>query len=234
MIGAVLLDLGGVLVDLGPSSALPHGRLDWRGRQALLGALGRSRRSWRLEDLEDELFAPWRSEHERRMEHGREARWEPHVARLGTDLAAEELLAIWCEPYLESLAPLPGAVDAVRALAAAGRRLALVSNVPLPGDLYRRALAESALFEPFDELCFSYDRGSRKPSPKMVTAALAALNAAPHEAVMVGDRRATDVAAGRAAGTRTVWVRRNKAPGPAADAEIDDVTALPELLAGWT
>ena len=233
MIEAVLLDLGGVLADLGPNAALPHGRFDWRGRQALLTRLRGLRRVKNLDHLEDRLFVPWRLEYERRAELGREADWTPHFAAIGAEAPASELLGTWCEPYLESLAPLPGAVDTVGELVAAGHRMALISNVPLPGDLYRRAFAESGLFEPFEATYFSYDTGSRKPSPKMVNTALAALGVPAWRAVMVGDRRASDVAAGRAAATRTVWLRSNRAPGPAADAEIDDIRELPALLSSW-
>lgn len=50
---------------------------------------------------------------------------------------------------------------------------------------------------------------------------------------MVGDRRDSDIAAGRLAGTRTVWVRSDRRDGPAPDAAIASIAELPELLASW-
>ncbi|MGH9464874.1 MAG: HAD family hydrolase, partial [Thermoanaerobaculia bacterium] len=112
-----------------------------------------------------------------------------------------------------------------------GLRLAVCSNVPLPGILYRRLLVRHRLAEPIESFHFSYDEGSRKPSPAMLRAALKALEVAPAQAVMVGDRRSTDVAAGRAAGTRTVWIRSEDGGGPQAEHTIRGIAELPALLA---
>lgn len=237
MIETVLVDMGGVLLEMGASNGLPAGKLDWRGRRVLLERLRRDHRRLTLDDLDELLFAPWRREHEQRYERMREADWGPHLERLrhrtGSAAGDLELLAAWFEPYGESLAPFEGARDALDSLADAGRSLALISNVPLPGALYRQVLARHRLDGAFARLGFSYDEGSRKPSPKMLLAALSALGTEPDRAVMVGDRPATDVAAGRAAGTRTVLVRSSHRDGPAPDAEIGSLAELPALLARW-
>jgi HAD superfamily hydrolase (TIGR01509 family) len=237
VIGAALIDLGGVLIDMGSSNALPTGRHDWRGRRALLGLLRRDGGRLALDDLEELLFAPWRREHDSRYARMHEADWRPHLERLrartGSRRSDFELLDAWFEPYGQSLQPIAGAREALDRLAAMGLALALVSNVPLPGALYRPVLARHHLVDPFARLAFSYDEGSRKPSPKMLLATLSALGTAPDRAVMVGDRPATDVAAGRAAGTRTVRVRSPHREGPPADAEIASLAELPALLARW-
>ena len=82
----------------------------------------------------------------------------------------------------------------------------------------------------FDCLCFSYDKGSRKPSPALLRMAMAEIEVAPAAAVMVGDRRERDIAAGRLAGTRTVWIHGADDGGPEADATIDSLAELPDLL----
>lgn len=237
MIGTVLLDMGGVLLETGASNGLPAGKLDWRGRRALLQRLRRDHRRLTLEELDDLLFDPWRREHESRYERMREAAWEPHLERLrrrtGTGAGDLELLAAWFEPYGQSLAPVAGAREALARLAKMGLSLALISNVPLPGELYRAVLERHGLAGFFARLGFSYDQGSRKPSPRMLLTTLSALGTEPDHAVMVGDRAASDVAAGRAAGTRTVWVRSSHRDGPAPDAEIASVTELPALLERW-
>jgi HAD superfamily hydrolase (TIGR01662 family) len=231
---AVLFDMGGVLLDMGNAAGMPTGRADWRGREVLAHALEKSGGRVALEDLEEILFAPWRAEHARRYETGHEARWEPHLARLRRATGARArnltLLAAWFRPYAEQLAPLPGAREVLGELGAAGVRLALVSNVPLPGRLYERVLRRHGLLAPFAARLFSYDAGSRKPSPAMLRQALDALEVSPGDAVMVGDRRRTDVAAGRAAGVRTVWLRGGDHEGPRPDVEIDALHELPAAL----
>jgi FMN phosphatase YigB (HAD superfamily) len=118
------------------------------------------------------------------------------------------------------------------ALGEAGLPLALVSNVALPGWLYARRLEAWGLAEHFRGLWFSYDAGSRKPAPHMLRTALSRLGVEPAAAVMVGDRRSTDVAAGHAAGTRTVWLRSRHAEGPEPDVTIDRLSELPAALLG--
>jgi putative hydrolase of the HAD superfamily len=236
---AVLVDMGGVLLEMHNPRGLPQGRHDWRGREALLRTLAQSgaRAGARLslDTLESELFAPWRAEYERRYELGREASWAPHLRRLrrATGARAQDLrlLGAWFGPYADTLAPLPGARQALAAFAAAALRVAVVSNVALPGRLFHRVLRRHGLDRGIASFHWSYDAGSRKPSPAMLLAALQALDTEPAEAVMVGDRRRSDVAGGRAAGVRTVWVRSEHREGPAGDWEVDSLAEVPALLA---
>jgi D-glycero-D-manno-heptose 1,7-bisphosphate phosphatase len=64
----------------------------------------------------------------------------------------------------------------------------------------------------------------------MIRSALGKLGVRPTEAIMVGDRRPNDVAAGRAAGTATVWVRSDDGGGPGADFEVDSLAEVQRLL----
>lgn len=234
MIEAVLFDMGGVLIGLQNARGLPDSRHDWRGREALLslirGAGGRARER----DLDRLLFEPWRERYERRYELGREADWKPHLTRLRKHAGVRHhdatLLAAWFRPYGETLDELAGGGETLRELARRGLRIGLVSNVPLPGVLYRRILARYGMAAPIETFHFSYDDGSRKPSPAMIRHALSALGAKPATALMVGDRRSSDVAAGRAAGVGTVWLRREDGGGPAPDHTIDRLVELPRLV----
>ncbi len=229
---AILLDMGGVLLDMRSSNGVPPSRLDFRGRQVLLRALDNS--DLGSDDLERLVFAPWRREYRQRYRRGREASWTPHLDRLRatsderrSDL---ELLDIWFAPFAESLRPVAGAPEAVERLAARGLRLGLVSNVPLPGDLYRAVLERFDMAKPIEVFEFSYDSGHRKPSPYMLRSALAALDTPIDRAVMVGDRRDSDVAAGRTAGIATVWIRSDHDSGPEPDWTIGSIAQLPSLL----
>lgn len=231
---AVLLDLGGVVLDLGEARGLPWGELERRGREALLELLAESGGRASEDDLDRLLFTPWRRQYRRRYRRGREARWGPHVERLGRATGStappERLLAAWAGPYLKGLRPLSGAQEALARLVSADLPLALVSNVPLPGRYFERSLEEQGLAAFFGSFHFSYDGAARKPGPRLVQAALEALDAAPDEAVLVGDRRSVDVAAARAAGVAAVWVRSADQDGPEPDAVIGSLVELPELL----
>ena len=70
---AVLLDMGGVILRMAGGHGFPHSRLDWRGRQAMLQAMGKGTRKVTLEDLESLVFGPWRAAYDRREETGIEA-----------------------------------------------------------------------------------------------------------------------------------------------------------------
>lgn len=203
----------------------------------MIQAIARGTSRVSLDDLETLVFGPWSAEYQRREETGEEADWAPHLNRLrsrtGTELSDLELLRIWFRPYGEQLLPTAGAQRSLTALKDRGLKLAVVSNVPLPGQLYLDVLERQGLRSPFDSLLFSYDEGSRKPSPAMLRLAMTRLGAHPAATVMVGDRRERDIAAGCFAGTRTVWIRSGDHGGPAPDATIESLTELPNLLGSW-
>jgi HAD superfamily hydrolase (TIGR01458 family) len=76
-----------------------------------------------------------------------------------------------------------------------------------------------------------------KPAADFIGTALAGLAVAPGLALVVGDDVASDLAGARAAGTRVALVRTGKAGGDrpeaaGADAVIDSLAGLPELLGG--
>ena len=73
------------------------------------------------------------------------------------------------------------------------------------------------------------DDAAPKPSPAGIEAALAHLALRPSEAAYVGDHT-IDVAAGRAAGTRTIWVSNGRRLDPAPEADYT-VTCPKEIIA---
>ncbi len=235
-IRAVLLDLGGVILDLGEARGLPWGALDHQGRQALVERVREAGGVADEADLDRWLFEPWRRGYARRNRRGFEERWGPHLARLqrrsGCRATRGSLLGAWAGPYLGGIRPVSGAQEALERLASAGLLLGLTSNVPLPGSLYTRVLEREGVAPLFGTLRFSYDRRARKPGPNLLFGALEALDVDPEEAVMVGDRRSTDVAAGRAAGLRTIQVTGSggDGDGPAPDATVGSLVDLPARL----
>ncbi|MBL8832392.1 MAG: HAD-IIIA family hydrolase [Rhodospirillales bacterium] len=129
-----------------------------------------------------------------------------------------------------------GAAEAVRALDAAGWAVVVATNQPdiangqvaaetveAMHDVLRRAMPLAAI-----ETCpHAQDAGCdcRKPRPGMLTRAAARLGLDLSASVMVGDR-ASDIAAGIAAGCRTVFVDRGYDPPQARpDARVDGIAA---------
>jgi FMN phosphatase YigB (HAD superfamily) len=107
-------------------------------------------------------------------------------ARLDPDLA-EALYAVESDPRNNPFAV--DAPDALRALNAAGVRIAVLSDIHF--DL-RPAFADVGLLEHIDTFMLSYEQGIQKPNPLMFTRTLEALRVDPTECLMVGDRSHPD------------------------------------------
>lgn len=146
------------------------------------------------------------------------------------DVVAREMYDDWAEHRHFSL--YDDVPDALRALAAGGVRLGLISNS-------HRCLAS---FQSHFELeglisatVSSVDHGFMKPHPSIFRAALALLNVEPDEAVMVGDSLPHDVVGGTRAGLRGVWLARGESdpptrPVPAGVTVIRSLSELPVLV----
>jgi 2-phosphoglycolate phosphatase len=107
----------------------------------------------------------------------------------------------------EGTSLLPGAAEALTALHAAGKRLALCSNKL---SQYSRALLRHLDIETyFAAVLGPEDVGRPKPAPDMLLAAMNLLAVAPEQTLYVGDM-VVDIETARAAGV-CVWV---VAPGP--------------------
>jgi putative hydrolase of the HAD superfamily len=126
----------------------------------------------------------------------------------------------------------PGAVEAIRALAAAGYTLAIVSNTGrTPGTVLRELLAGIGVLAAFRVLSFSDEVGRRKPDAEIFRRTLAEAGCAPGEAVHVGDDPVNDVGGARAVGMRALHYVPDGRPGAeAADAVVRHLGDLPALL----
>lgn len=198
---AVTIDAYGTLVALrDPVPALA----------AALGARG-------VERTEPEMRTAFRAEVEYYVVRSHEGRDEATLALLRTDCAAVFLAAAGAPLDAEEFAPafvgalefeeLPGAVDACRALAAAGLRLAVVSNWDVGLHEHLAALGLDRLV---DTVVTSAEAGAPKPAPQVFELALERLGATAARTVHVGDAEA-DAEGARAAGLRFE-------PAPLADA----------------
>jgi len=99
--------------------------------------------------------------------------------------------------------PYDGVVEQIRALAARGKRLGLVTSKLRGGA--RRGLKIAGVEELFTIIVAADDVTQPKPDPEPVLKAVALAGAKPAETVFVGDSR-HDLESGRAAGVKTAAV----------------------------
>ncbi len=109
--------------------------------------------------------------------------------------------------------------------------LALITNgAP---DVQRDKLAGSGLEAYFAVVTVSGEAGIGKPNPAIFEQTLAALDIAPEEAVMIGDKPETDILGANRAGVCAIWIRREGQALHAdarPDATIATLEDLPALL----
>jgi 2-phosphoglycolate phosphatase len=148
------------------------------------------------------------------------------------DLSPDDVLAVYLECYagrlLDTTCLYPGVGEALAALE--GTTLAVLTNKP--GDFSRAILEGLGVARHFARIWGAGDVTSPKPDPAGLLRLMSDVDAAPAETWMVGDS-ATDVGAGRAAGTRVAGVTWGfhpaalRAAGP--DLLIDDPRELASL-----
>lgn len=107
----------------------------------------------------------------------------------------------------------PGVLDHLEALRSAGWLLMVVTNGRTDNQVGK--LRRTGIADVVHGWCVSEEAGVRKPDPAIFAMALTRLGArAGDDGWMVGDDPAADVAGGRAAGLRTLWVSHGRSwPG---------------------
>jgi HAD superfamily hydrolase (TIGR01662 family) len=161
------------------------------------------------------------------------------LSGIGFDLpedVLEHIVALDHSAYSNSITVEPDMLAVLERLRDAGYRMGLVSNVTLRADLMRADLEHLGL-EPFlDASVFSSEVGFRKPDARIFEEALRRVSANPAETAFVGDRLIDDVSGARAIGMRavqTLQFRREEHEHVHADAAVEHLRELPDVLAGW-
>ncbi len=124
----------------------------------------------------------------------------------GVDGRVDDLVARYRAEYPTFFEPGPDVVAALTALRAAGWKIGIVTNGPPSQEAKIASLRLGALV---DGVCVSDLVGVEKPD-RHIFELTAARCGVPLDGWMVGDSPDTDVAGGRAAGLRTVWIHRGR------------------------
>jgi putative hydrolase of the HAD superfamily len=110
-----------------------------------------------------------------------------------TDEEFTELARRWYAPMGEYAHLEENIHGTLEELVGMGLKLAIVSNVPVPGLLVDEQLAAHDLLRFFPARIYSSDFGERKPRRRLFTSALDAVGVPAREAVFVGDRIYSDL-----------------------------------------
>ncbi len=146
----------------------------------------------------------------------------------GVERAARDIYDEWsaCH-HFEMYEDVP---DVLRELHGAGYKIGLISNTQRSLTAFQTHFALEGLFA---ASVSSFDHGYMKPHRSIFEAALRQVQAAPHEAMMVGDSLPADIAGALGLGMRAVLVSRSGHVNPAHTCpdEVPVIRSLRELPA---
>ncbi|KTG11043.1 haloacid dehalogenase [Haloprofundus marisrubri] len=219
---AVFWDIGGVLLDV-DSARDSHRRF----AETLV-------ETYDLSLPIDEALETWRSEvgrhfHEREGTEFRSSRvaYEQAVAAVvGESVPTDEWEPLFYRVQRETLRPNPGAVETVERLGETDLHVGVVSDIDTAEA--RLIFDTFGLADAFDSVTTSESVGWTKPDPAMFEAALAAADASPETALMVGDRYEHDIAGAADAGLATVAYGAEN--GPAVDYRVTDLREILDIV----
>ena len=222
----VLLDLDGVLLD--------H-----------TGAAAAAVRAWLGDRATPEVVSAWFSAQDRRLAEWRagSATWEEQrrnrlrdvLPLLGEPIGSDdELDALFASGYLpeyeRAWRAFEDAVPALSALAAAGLRLAVLTN---GSELQQtKKLRSTGLIDLVGPVFTADALGHRKPDPRVFLTACEHLGVLPGTVLYVGDEFEVDVLGARGAGLAAVLLDRDGTAPPEETAVIRSLAELPGFLAG--
>lgn len=148
------------------------------------------------------------------IDEARRERFGRLLAQAGMDdpAATATLAAAYREAYASNWQPVPGAVEFLRAVRAAGHHIVIVTNNGVAEQQLK--LVRCGFDVLIDAMVTSEEAGVSKPARGIFEQALARTGATPGEAVMLGDAWNADVEGARAVGVAPVWFNRARRPSP--------------------
>ncbi|HEU4481294.1 MAG TPA: HAD family hydrolase [Actinomycetota bacterium] len=153
-----------------------------------------------------------------------------------TEAVLEEAVLLHLGALTPHIQHDPHAVEVLSGLKERGLRIALLSNTLWPASFHDDFLHRDGLHDLLDARLYTSHMEVTKPHPEAFGSALRALGIDdPRAAVFVGDRPWDDIYGAQRAGLRTVHRPNPLVPDYAveADAEIDDLRSLLEVVDRW-
>ncbi|HEU0028748.1 MAG TPA: HAD family hydrolase [Ktedonobacterales bacterium] len=148
----------------------------------------------------------------------------------GRDDLAQRIATDYSAMRDAAMRPLPGALDTLARLRKRGVRMGLITNGA--GEAQRRKVERFGLAQWFEVIVIEGEFGCGKPDERVYHHALAALQAIPESAWMVGDNLENDVLAPQRLGVTGIWVNPTgrALPPDAPERPSRVIRALAELV----
>jgi len=220
--GAVLFDIGGVLLDLESVRAAQEAFAE-----RLVAA-------YDVDATPEAALATWREAagaHFRERDgteyrEGRVAYARGVRAVLGGDPPDDDWRELLHEAAVEHRRPVDGAVETVQVLAETDLHLGIVSDID--ENEAHEVLGGFGVHDAFDAITTSEEVGRTKPDPAMFETALERAGTDPARTLMVGDRYEHDMAGAADHGIRTA--AHGAEDGPAVDYVLSDIRELHDVV----
>lgn len=216
MIKAVLFDLDGTLLNrdesLKPFIELQYGRFEKR-----LNGISKAAFTSRFIDLDMRGYV-WKDKVYQQL-----------VTEFNlVDITWEELLLDYVTEFKNSCIPFPNLKTVLEKLKGQKLCLGIISNGY--GQFQLDNIKALGIEHYFDVILISEWEGIKKPDSKIFMRAVEKLNVAPHECVFVGDHPENDVNGARHVGMKGVWKKDLQGQNVEADAIVNDLAELPQVI----
>ncbi len=149
--------------------------------------------------------------------------------------ALSDITRVYADSFLEYPPPAHSdALDVLKSVRSMGLRMGMISNTGMtPGSTFRTYLANTGMLNYFETLTFSDEVKMAKPGKEIFLLTLREMNAAPEQAIHIGDSVRNDVVGAKLSGLKTVWItgfsERDDPTDPATEPDIT-VDGLAEVV----
>ncbi|WP_245411499.1 HAD family hydrolase [Alkalicoccus urumqiensis] len=146
-------------------------------------------------------------------------------------LSWKVLLDDYVDRFQEEAQGFSGLHAMLRSLRESGLLLGIITNGR--GHFQQRNIDALDIGAYMDIVLISEWEKVKKPDPAIFMQALKRLNVAPAASVFIGDHPINDIEAAKGVGMRTIWKRGPGVEPAAADAVVDRLLDVPEVMERW-
>lgn len=202
-------DMGNTLLDF--HQVLSDEEKDQLGLKSLQQALENEGVLVSQNTLEQDFLTPINLYHKIRIETLMEVDVLPLLRKYKDfdDETCIELLKAFYKPYKENIQVNPHAREILEYLKAQDKKIIIVSNCYLPGELYKDIFKSVGLHEFIDGYVFSYDMTYRKPRKEIFEKALELAEEMPQACMMIGDGLKPDIFGASQLEIESIWYNPN-------------------------